>query len=146
MKGTPARVRPLMIETVSSRRSPAILGILDRIDTYMRSPAKQIDFVLKFTVIGDLPAADATLHGPPSVSNVFAIESNRLRLLHFSTMRETLVARLHPAYSTFRRSRLHRLDSRLLFAERRKLLRHQTRRENKCKRDQNFVHFLRSCA
>jgi hypothetical protein len=50
--------------------------------------------------------------------------------------RMTSIAHLHQAYSTFRRlaSINSILDSRLLLAKLRKLLRHQIRRENKCER------------
>jgi hypothetical protein len=76
------RGRPFITDNVYSPRSPDILGILDRIDVFTRSPAHQMCLVLNFNVIADFTATDPTLAVTSTVSNYIKIEWNRL--CHFT--------------------------------------------------------------
>jgi hypothetical protein len=74
--------RLFITDNVYSRRLPDILGILDRIGAFTRSPAQQIYLILNFNVIADFTATDLTLAITPAVSNYVKIEWNGLR--HFT--------------------------------------------------------------
>jgi hypothetical protein len=82
-----SRGQRFITDHVYSRRSPDILGILDRVGAFTCSPAHQIYLILNFNVIADFTATDPTLAITPDVSNYIKIEWNRSRFTSLSEVK-----------------------------------------------------------